>query len=252
MAVPDVAAIFPGVITPVPLLKTGVSVVKVPAVITAAPAVKDVATGAATTVTIAVAVADTPALFVTVSVYVVVVVGETETAVPDVAAIFPGVITPVPLLKTGVRVVEVPTVMDVAPAVSDVAIGPGTEPPPPLVSPPPPPPPPHATPKAKTRPRESRRKYLWSGTEKPIRYRNTEIFKIEQKIFKIEQKYTLVDLRDCNRAVFKGTRLAARKRKSKVKDRGSRRKSACSLWLWGKGFFFKVLSELHLIYLFDF
>ena len=110
-------------------------------------------------------VADTPTLFVTVSVYVVVVVGETVMAVPEVAAILPGVITPVPLVKTGVNVVEAPTVMDVAPAVSDVAIGPGTELPPPLVSPPPPPPPPHATPKAKTRPRESRRKYLRSGTE---------------------------------------------------------------------------------------
>ena len=125
MAVPDVAAIFPGVITPVPLVKTGVNVVKVPAVITAAPAVKEVATGAATTVTVAAAVADTPTLFVTVSVYFVVVDGETVYSLFDVAAIFTGVITPVPLLKTGVSVVEAPTVINAAPAVSELAMGAG-------------------------------------------------------------------------------------------------------------------------------
>ena len=113
-------------------------------------------------------------------------------AVPEVAAILPGVITPVPLVKTGVNVVEAPTAMDVAPAVSDVAIGPGTEPPPPLVSPPPPPPPPpHATPKAKTRPRESRRKYLRSGTKNP------EIIKT-RKCSKFNRNYSILNHLLCN------------------------------------------------------
>jgi len=80
----------------------------------------------------------------------VVVVGVTVIVVPEVAEIFPGVIRPVPLLKIGVRVVDVPDVTDEAAAVSEVAIGPGTELPPPLVSPPPPPPP-HATVRTKTR-----------------------------------------------------------------------------------------------------
>jgi len=72
----------------------------------------------------------------------VVVVGETGIAVPDVAGILPGVITPVPLLKTGVKVVESPGEIEAAPAVSDVAMGAGgaggCE------DPPPPPPPPQA------------------------------------------------------------------------------------------------------------
>jgi hypothetical protein len=126
--------------------------------------VKLVIAGAAITVTVAVVVAVAPNVFVTASVYVVVVVGETVIAIPDVAAIFPGVMTPVPLLNTGVRVVEVPDVIDEAAAESEVAIGPGTGPPPPLVSPPPPPPPPpHAIPRIKTRPSKSERLYWRSG-----------------------------------------------------------------------------------------
>ena len=46
-------------------------------------------------------------------------------SVPDVTAILPGVIKPVPLLKTGVKVVEVPVTIVAAPAVSDVAMGAG-------------------------------------------------------------------------------------------------------------------------------
>jgi hypothetical protein len=54
--------------TPVPPENVGVSVVEDPLVIDAAPAVRDVATGAATTVTDVVVVAVVPAVFVTVSV----------------------------------------------------------------------------------------------------------------------------------------------------------------------------------------
>ena len=68
----------PWSIAPVPLLKTGVSVVVLPAVMVAEPAVSEVATGAATTVTVQVVVAVVPKLFVTVSVYVVVAFGVTE------------------------------------------------------------------------------------------------------------------------------------------------------------------------------
>ena len=68
MAVPDVAGRLPGVITPVPLLKTGVSVVEAPTAMAEAAAVREVATGAATTVTVAVVVAVAPKAFVTVRV----------------------------------------------------------------------------------------------------------------------------------------------------------------------------------------
>ena len=68
IGVPDVTEVLPGVIIPVPSLKTGVSVVEDPLVIVPAPAVRDVATGAATTVTDVVVVAVAPKLFVTVSV----------------------------------------------------------------------------------------------------------------------------------------------------------------------------------------
>jgi hypothetical protein len=54
--------------TPVPPENVGVSVVEDPLVIVPAPAVRDVATGAATTVTDVVVVAVVPAVFVTVSV----------------------------------------------------------------------------------------------------------------------------------------------------------------------------------------
>lgn len=86
------------------------------------------------------------------------VVGETVTAVPLVAGILPGEIRPVPLLNTGVRVVEVPDVIDEVATESEVAIGPGTEPPPALASPPPPPPPLHA----KERTRATLIKSVWN------------------------------------------------------------------------------------------
>ena len=53
---------------PVPLVKTGVRVVLLPAVMVAAPAVRLVATGAGTTVTVQVATAVLPAALVTVRV----------------------------------------------------------------------------------------------------------------------------------------------------------------------------------------
>jgi hypothetical protein len=59
---------------------------------------------AAATVTVTVWVTAVPAVGVTVSVYFVVAVGLTETPTPLVAAIFPGVITPVPPLNTPVSV----------------------------------------------------------------------------------------------------------------------------------------------------
>ena len=68
MGVPDVAEILPGVITPVPLLKTGVKVVELPLKILVLPAVKDVATGAGTTVTVVFVEAVAPIAFVTVKV----------------------------------------------------------------------------------------------------------------------------------------------------------------------------------------
>ena len=80
---------------------------------------------------------------------------------PDVVPIFP-----VPLLKTGVSVVEDPLVIDAAPAVRDVAIGAGVENPPPVS--PPPPPPPHATKKAKTMPRLRGRRNLKNRIGAPI------------------------------------------------------------------------------------
>ena len=55
------------------------------------------------TVTVAVWLTGVPAEFVTVRVYVVVTAGETLTAVPLLAGRLPGVITPVPLSKTPVR-----------------------------------------------------------------------------------------------------------------------------------------------------
>ena len=66
IATPEVTVVSPGVMTPVPPENVGVSVVEDPLVIDAAPAVRDVATGAATTVTDVVVVAEVPRLLVTV------------------------------------------------------------------------------------------------------------------------------------------------------------------------------------------
>lgn len=67
MATPLVTAPTPLSILPVPLVNTGVKVVEPPTV-SDPPAVRDVATGAATTVIVAVVVAVVPAAFVTVKV----------------------------------------------------------------------------------------------------------------------------------------------------------------------------------------
>ena len=110
-AVPLVAGILPGVITPVPPAKTPVRLVLAPAVIVAGLAAKLVIVGAGTTVTVTVCVTAAPLDGVTVSVYVVVVVGLTLTAVPLVAGRLPGVMTPVPFAKTPVRFVLAPDVI---------------------------------------------------------------------------------------------------------------------------------------------
>ena len=65
-AVPEVAERLPGVMTPVPLLKTGVSVRLDPRSIDELLGVKEVATGAATTVTVVDRDAVAPTLLVTV------------------------------------------------------------------------------------------------------------------------------------------------------------------------------------------
>jgi hypothetical protein len=68
-AIPLLTAIFPGVMTPVPLEKMPVRLVDPPSVIELGSAVKLVIEGFATfTVTVAVWAAVTPAVFVTVSV----------------------------------------------------------------------------------------------------------------------------------------------------------------------------------------
>ena len=66
MAVPEVAERLPGVMTPVPALKTGVNVILDPRLRDELLAVKEVATGAATTVTVVEVDAVAPTLFVTV------------------------------------------------------------------------------------------------------------------------------------------------------------------------------------------
>jgi len=78
-------------------------------------------------------------------------------AAPEVAEIFPGVITPVPLVKTGVRVVELPAVRVVFSAVSDVATGAGGG----GADDPPPPPPPQANVKATRLARAIDERDLW-------------------------------------------------------------------------------------------
>jgi len=110
-AVPLVAARLPGVMTPVPLAKTPVSMVLSPKLMVGELATKLVMVGASSTVTVAVAVTADPVVGVTVRVYVVVEVGLTVAAAPLLAAILPGVITPVPFEKTPVRVVLFPFVM---------------------------------------------------------------------------------------------------------------------------------------------
>jgi hypothetical protein len=123
-AVPLVAAIFPGVITPVPPVKTPVRLVVPPAVTVVGLATKRVIAGAAAlTVTVAVCTAEPPEVFVTVRIYVVVWIGETLTDVPLVTLMFPGVMTPVPLVKTPVKPVDPPAVTAVGLAAKLVIIG---------------------------------------------------------------------------------------------------------------------------------
>ena len=115
---PLVAAIGPGVITPVPPLNTPVSIELPPGAMVVGTAVKLVIVGGAGfTVMVTIAVAAVPLAGVTVSVYCVVAVGLTETATPLVAARFPGVIMPVPPLKTPVNVALCPSVIVAALAV---------------------------------------------------------------------------------------------------------------------------------------
>ena len=64
--IPEVTEISPGVITPVPPENVGVRVVEFPDVMVEAPAVRDVAVGAATTVTVVLVDAVVPAALVTV------------------------------------------------------------------------------------------------------------------------------------------------------------------------------------------
>jgi len=78
---------------------------------------------AALTVTVAVRTAVSPEAFVTVRIYVVVCAGETLTAVPLVTVMFPGVMTPVPLAKTPVRLADPPAVTAVGLAVKLVIVG---------------------------------------------------------------------------------------------------------------------------------
>jgi hypothetical protein len=71
----------------------------------------------AVTVTVTVCVIADPLAGVTVSVYVVVEVGLTLTEALLVMARFPGVITPVPPVKTAVRLLLAPAVIDAGVAV---------------------------------------------------------------------------------------------------------------------------------------
>ena len=125
-AVPLVAVPTLLLTLPVPLAKTAVSVVEVPAVMVRAPGVKLVITGASTTVTVAWAVTDAPAAFVTVSVYVAVDAGETLTPVPVLTVPTPLFMLPVPPLNTPVRLVEFPTVIVPAAAAKLVIDGAAT------------------------------------------------------------------------------------------------------------------------------
>jgi hypothetical protein len=106
---------FPGVIMPVPPLKTPVKLAVPPAVIVAGEAAKLVIEGIAGAVgfivTVAVWATVSPMEFVTVRIYIVVCVGVTLTAVPLATERFPGIITPVPPLKTPVRFTNPPAVI---------------------------------------------------------------------------------------------------------------------------------------------
>lgn len=103
---------LPGVITPVPFANTAVKLELDPVVIVAGLAPKLVIIAGGFTVTVAICVIAVPvAGGVTVSVYVVVDAGLTLTAVPLVTAIFPGVIIPVPLTNTAVRLELPPAVI---------------------------------------------------------------------------------------------------------------------------------------------
>jgi len=132
--------VVPPVSRPVPPVNTAVKLELPPAVIVAGLAAKLVIVGTTgVTVTVAVEVTVGPPEPLTVSVYVVVVVGLTETAEPLVAEMVPGVITPVPLENTPVRLELVPETIEAGLAVKLLMAG-G------LVLPPPPPPllpPPH-------------------------------------------------------------------------------------------------------------
>jgi hypothetical protein len=122
-AVPLVAGRLPGVMTPVPPVNVPVSIELPPGEIVMGTAVKLLMLAAGFTVMVTVAVTAAPLAGVTVSVYVVVAVGLTVTAVPVVAGRLPGVIRPVPPLKTPVRVVLCPSVMVAEPEVKLVITG---------------------------------------------------------------------------------------------------------------------------------
>src|SRR5580658_5241310 len=96
--------ILPGVTTPVPPENVADRLELEPAVMVAGLAVKLLMEGGVElTVTVVAKVAVRPEGEVTVSVYEVVDVGLTVTAVPLVAAMLPGVMTPVPPVKVPVR-----------------------------------------------------------------------------------------------------------------------------------------------------
>jgi len=95
---------LPGVITPVPPVKSGVKLALLPATIVIGAAVKLEINGTGSTViVVCCAAAAPPPAGVTVKVYVVVVVGLTLTGVPLVGTMLPGVITPEPPLNTGIK-----------------------------------------------------------------------------------------------------------------------------------------------------
>jgi hypothetical protein len=93
--VPLVTARLPGVMTPVPLTNVAVRLELDPEAIVVGFAVKPV--------TVVFCVTAAPKVLVTVRVYGVVAEGLTLTGVPLVTGIGPGVITPVPLAKTPVK-----------------------------------------------------------------------------------------------------------------------------------------------------
>jgi hypothetical protein len=118
---------FPGVIIPVPPLNTPVRLADPPAAIEVGLAAKLVIVGVAGTSGFTVTVASwaivPPSEFVTASVYVVVEDGETFTAAPLVAAMFPGIIMPVPPLNTPVRLAVPPAAIEVGLAAKLVIAG---------------------------------------------------------------------------------------------------------------------------------